>query len=84
MKNKNQKIPEHEYSKIVERRERGELIREISASYGVIDRTIYNIINKYKKNPEYIDKQAKDNRDILKQKILELAKLGNFNIIFTD
>lgn len=84
MKNKNQKIPEHEYSKIVERRENGELIREISASYGVIDRTIYNIINKYKKNPEYIDKQAKDNRDILKQKILELAKLGNFNIIFTD
>lgn len=46
MTSKYHKIPLHEYENIMKRIENGESIRDIAVSYGVIDHTIYNIMNK--------------------------------------
>lgn len=62
MTNKYHKIPLYEYDNIIKRKENGELIRDISASYGVIDRTIYHIIHKHNKIQKSITSQLKEDK----------------------
>lgn len=80
----NQKIPLIEYEKIIHRKSSGELTREIAASYGVSERTIYKIMKTYKNSQDNVTKQITVNREVIRQKMLELAKIGNFKITISD